>query len=72
MKIIVLGNKGLVGSTVYKDLSKRHEVFGVDIDNLDLNDLDKVRLFFSEKKADVLINLFGKNHHISKNTNSEN
>lgn len=72
MRIIVLGNKGLVGSTVYGELNKGHEVIGVDIDDLDLNDLDKVRLFFRENKADVLINLFGKNHHITNNVNSEN
>ena len=67
MKIIVLGNKGLIGSAVFNDLSKRHDVVGADIDSLDLNDNDKVRAFFSTNKADVLINLFGKNHHISEN-----
>lgn len=72
MKIIVLGNKGLVGSKVYRDLSSHYEVIGVDIDTLDLNNLEQVTKFFSENKADVLINLFGKNHHISKNNNTEN
>ena len=64
MKIILLGNKGLVGSTVYKDLGLNHEVIGVDLDTLDLNDLKNVTALFSENKADVLINLFGKNHHM--------
>jgi NAD(P)-dependent dehydrogenase (short-subunit alcohol dehydrogenase family) len=72
MKIILLGNKGLVGSTVYRDLSLNHEVIGLDLDTLDLNDLKNVTTFFSENKADVLINLFGKNHHISKNKNTGN
>lgn len=72
MKIILLGNQGLVGSTVYKDLSVNHEVIGVDLDTLDLNNLENVTTFFSKNKADVLINLFGKNHHITEEKNIGN
>lgn len=64
MKIIILGSNGLVGSEVCKYLSKHHEIVKSDIDTLDLSDIKLTELFFKKNRADVLINLFGKNEHI--------
>jgi NAD(P)-dependent dehydrogenase (short-subunit alcohol dehydrogenase family) len=72
MKVIVLGNKGLVGSTVYNILKQKHEVIGRDLDLLDLNDLNAVQIFFKENKADILVNLFGKNDHVQDSTIGKN
>jgi NAD(P)-dependent dehydrogenase (short-subunit alcohol dehydrogenase family) len=71
-KIIILGGKGLIGSSLTKFLStKGCEVLSIDIDNLDISDLYKTKSFFEKNKADVLINLFGKNEHV-KQTNDFN
>ena len=71
MKVIILGNKGLVGSTVQNILIRNNEVVGRDIDLLDLIDLDAGNKFFQENKADILINLFGKNDHVQASTNTK-
>jgi NAD(P)-dependent dehydrogenase (short-subunit alcohol dehydrogenase family) len=72
MKIIVLGSNGLIGAEVSSFLSKNHEIISRDIHNLDLNDDKKTKLFFKNNKADVLINLFGKNQHVKENLNELN
>ena len=72
MKIIVLGAKGLIGSEVSSFLSKKHEVISKDIGDLDLHDKHKTEEFFKINKADVLINLFGKNEHVTNNLNELN
>lgn len=66
MKIILLGASGLVGSELKKYFSN-YELIAVDIDQLDISDIEAVRLFFINNKADVLINAFGKNEHVDKN-----
>ena len=67
MKIIILGSRGLVGSELYKYFKKKntYECIGLDINDLDLNNFHDVKDFFVLNKADVLINSFGKNEHIS-------
>ena len=72
MKIIVLGAKGLIGSEVSSFLSKKYEVISTDIDDLDLYDKYKTEKFFKKNKADVLINLFGKNEHVTNNLDEFN
>ena len=65
MKIIVLGNKGLVGSSVFNLLKERKfDVIGCDIKDLDLENEEQVVSFFKNNPADILINLFGKNDHV--------
>lgn len=67
MKIILLGSKGLVGREVEKYLlKKQYSLTSVDIDTLDLTDHDQTSVFFNQNKADILINLFGKNDHIKQ------
>lgn len=73
MKIIVLGNKGLVGRSVYEFLVEREfDVIGRDLLDLDLEDEDRVSRFFTENPADVLINLFGKNDHVRAESKANN
>lgn len=70
-KIIILGSNGLIGNAVRKFLTKSNYLLICrDIKNLDLSDNVKTDLFFKENKADILINLFGKNEHIKSKTNS--
>ena len=70
MKIIILGSNGLVGREVSKYLSKKHDIIKSDIDTLDLKNSKSAELFFKKNKADVLINLFGKNEHVSSISNN--
>ena len=69
MKIIILGAKGLIGSQVSSFLSKNHDIICRDIDTLDLNNNNKTEEFFKDNRADVLINLFGKNQHVTSDLN---
>ncbi len=70
MKIILLGSNGLVGKEFKKYFEKKHELIAVDIEDIDLNNEKQVKVFFRKNKADILINLFGKNEHISRKKNS--
>ena len=64
MKIILLGSNGLVGKEFKKYFENKYELIAVDIDLLDLNNENDVKSFFKINKADILINLFGKNEHV--------
>lgn len=66
MKIILLGSNGLVGKEFKSYFENKYELIALDKEDLDLNNEKKVKIFFKNNKADVLINLFGKNEHISK------
>ena len=70
MRIIILGSNGLIGREVSKYLSKKHDIIKSDIDTLDLKNSESTELFFKKNKADVLINLFGKNEHVSSISNN--
>lgn len=56
MKVLVTGVKGQLGYDVVNELNKRgHEVFGVDIEEMDITDLSSVNHVFSEIKPDAVI-----------------
>lgn len=69
MKILVTGAKGQLGSQIvniikqgYSELGKlsediiSSEVIGIDVEELDITDLNKVREFIAKEKPDVVIN----------------
>jgi nucleoside-diphosphate-sugar epimerase len=65
-KILIIGVNGFIGSSLLKELSKKHQVFGAsransnNIDNwyfLDLTDKSAVTSFFKQHKFDVIIQL---------------
>ena len=70
MKIILLGSNGLVGKEFKKYFEKKHELIALDKEDIDLNNQKQVKIFFRKNAADVLINLFGKNEHITKKKKS--
>ncbi|MDA7693783.1 SDR family oxidoreductase [Flavobacteriaceae bacterium] len=72
MKIILLGSNGLVGKEFKKYFENKFELIAVDIDQLDLNNENDVKSFFKINKADILINLFGKNEHVLIEKNLSN
>ncbi len=63
MKILVLGENGMLGSQLMKTLSKNHEVYGTSsekgyhIDSID--DVNKFKRFIFTNKPDVVINCIG-------------
>lgn len=68
MKIIITGYAGLIGSGLFNYYSRGHNVIGIDRNTgHDLLDDDTVTEFFYDNHADVLINAFGLNHHITNN-----
>lgn len=73
-KIIVTGSEGLIGSELTKYLeSKGHKVVRCDLSlGHELNNEEFVKKWFSEKKADYLVNLFALNDHIDKNRKTSN
>ena len=68
-KVIITGNKGLIGSAVTSYLTERgYDCIGLDyVDGHDLTDEEYVKSFFKENPADGLVNLFALNHHIDSN-----
>ena len=65
MKILIIGVSGFIGKSIYKNLNKHHEVFGISRSLLDLKNCFKVDLcnpdelntFFDKYDFDVIINL---------------
>ena len=70
MKIILLGSNGLVGKEFKKYFKKKYELIALDKEDIDLNNEKQVKVFFRKNKADILINLFGKNEHITREKKS--
>ena len=56
-RIFIAGHNGLVGSAVYRNLSKKgyKNLFVVAKNKLDLKNFQKVEIFFKKKKIDYLI-----------------
>ena len=65
MKILIIGVSGFIGNSIYKNLIKHHEVFGIsrsllDLKNcfkVDLYNLEELDLFFNKYDFDIIINL---------------
>lgn len=67
LKIIITGSEGLIGTEVSKHLEQKNEVMKLDLSlGHDLNDEDFVRRWFSENKADCLVNCFALNDHVEE------
>jgi NAD(P)-dependent dehydrogenase (short-subunit alcohol dehydrogenase family) len=66
-KIIITGSRGLIGKEVVKYFRyKKHKVIEIDkVLGHDLEDENFIDNFFWNHKADYLINLAGKNDHVS-------
>jgi len=56
MKILLLGNKGQLGTTLQPELRRFGEVFGYDRDEIDIEDLDGLRRLILELEPGLLIN----------------
>lgn len=58
MKILILGNKGMLGSVFDHYLSDlgRYEVIGADKNEVDITDKKALRIFFEKIKPDFVIN----------------
>ena len=67
MKIIVTGSEGLLGKEIKTYLKKNHEVMSLDLVlGHDLTDEQFVKTWFSENKADSLVNCFAMNDHVEE------
>ena len=72
-KVLVLGNKGMLGHVLYKalqanDNSKKHDVIGINrsVDNtesnsytLDVLNLDELERFINNKQPNYIVNCIG-------------
>ncbi len=69
MKIVVLGSSGMLGNSIYKNLSESaHRVFGLQrspsskkniLSGLDVSNLDKLELAIKDLSPDLVINCIG-------------
>ena len=65
MKILIIGVSGFIGKSIYKNLNKYYDVFGIsrsllDLKNcfkVDLSKYDDLKLFFRKNDFDIIINL---------------
>lgn len=74
-KIILTGSEGFLGKTVAKHISGQENVELIPLDiqlGHDLCDEAFVKKFFSENKADYLINMFAMNDHVEKGKEQPN
>jgi len=70
--IILTGATGSLGKPISSHLEKDNSVINLAKSlGHDLTDEDFVRTYFKNNKADVLINLFGLNDHVSSDNNSD-
>ena len=67
MKIIITGSEGLLGKEITTYLKQNHEVICLDLVlGHDLTDEEFVKKWFSENKADCLVNCFAMNDHVEE------
>lgn len=56
MKILVTGARGMLGTDLMTVLRERHEVVGMDIEELDITDINQTLGILRENNPDVVIN----------------
>lgn len=56
MRILVTGADGNVGSQLVKVLSAKHEVTGIDVQDLDITNFADLKAYVNDSKPDLIIN----------------
>ena len=65
LKIAITGSEGLLGKEITNYLSKKHNVFKLDLElGHNLSDEKFVRNWFKKNKVDALVNCFALNDHV--------
>jgi dTDP-4-dehydrorhamnose reductase len=54
-KLLVTGSKGQLGRDLISDFSKKYDISGFDIDDIDIRNLEQLKSFFKEKKPDIVL-----------------
>tara|TARA_Y100001936_G_scaffold209180_1_gene215114 strand:+ start:17123 stop:17809 length:687 start_codon:yes stop_codon:yes gene_type:complete len=68
LKIIITGSEGLIGKQLKNFLQENNEIITLDLSlGHDLSDENFVKKWFSENKADCIINCFALNDHVEEN-----
>jgi NAD(P)-dependent dehydrogenase (short-subunit alcohol dehydrogenase family) len=68
LKIIITGSEGLIGKQLKNFLQENNEILSLDLSlGHDLSDENFVKKWFSENKADCIINCFALNDHVEDN-----
>lgn len=68
LKIIITGSEGLIGKQLKSFLQEHNEIITLDLSlGHDLSDENFVKKWFSENKADCIINCFALNDHVEEN-----
>jgi dTDP-4-dehydrorhamnose reductase len=56
MKILLLGHKGMLGSDLLFQLARKHEIIGLDKDEIDITAASECRRVINENNPDIVIN----------------
>ena len=68
LRIIITGSEGLIGKQLKNFLQENNEIIALDLSlGHDLSDENFVKKWFSENKADCIINCFALNDHVENN-----
>ena len=68
LRIIITGSEGLIGKQLKNFLQENNEIIVLDLSlGHDLSDENFVKKWFSENKADCIINCFALNDHVENN-----
>ena len=54
-KILITGSRGQLGSDLLISLAGEYDVIGVDIDDFDICDADRVRVYFQKTRPEIII-----------------
>ena len=57
MSILITGHKGYIGSHIYNYLLNNYKIYGIDIDDFDLKDYNKLHSFLNNKNIKTIIHL---------------
>ncbi len=68
LRIIITGSEGLIGKQLKNFLQENNEIIALDLSlGHDLSDENFVKKWFSDNKADCIINCFALNDHVENN-----
>ncbi|MGV8059190.1 MAG: dTDP-4-dehydrorhamnose reductase [Smithellaceae bacterium] len=56
MKILLLGHKGMLGNDLLLELGRKHEITGLDKDEIDITSVPECLKIINEKTPDIVIN----------------
>jgi dTDP-4-dehydrorhamnose reductase len=62
MKILLLGHKGMLGNDLLIQLAMRHDIIGMDKEEIDITSAAECRKAIEGSNPDIIVNEIGRAH----------